>query len=74
VRELEGERVCVGEENGGENGVAGCCLGRLQGRRRERNFRVENKEKERVLLNENFLFIPPIYTSFLSMISCQVPP
>jgi len=37
-------------------------------------FRVENEENERVLPNENFLFIPPIYTSLLSMISCQVPP
>ena len=30
--------------------------------------------RECVLTNEGFLFIPPIYTSLLLTISCQVPP
>ena len=57
----------------------GKCLGLLQFDRQQKGregfiLELENEEKERVLPNESFLVIPPIYTSFPSIISGQVPP
>ena len=64
------------EENGGVNGAATAVFSSWPAVKEKGggSFGVRNEEKERVLPNENFLFISPIYTSLFLMISCQVSP
>ena len=58
----------------GKNALAAVVLAGSKWKGGEFLLELEIKEKERVLQNESFLLIPPIYTSISLMISCQVPP